>query len=249
MSWQLAGAEPLAPAAREALPGPRDARSRPRAPAWRRAPARLPAAARALLAEAPLRAARRRCGCAAARAAGRLLWLHGGAYCLGSPRTHAADGRARWRGGPDWRARCPTTGSRPSTPSRPPSRTRWRPGRRCAPRARPPGRIALGGDSAGGGLAFALAAPPARRRRAAAGLRRRLQPLGRPDPVGREPHAASPGATPSCPPRASPRSATCTSPAPIRATRAPRRISAASPARRRCSSRRAAPRSCATTRG
>ena len=98
----------------------------------------------------------------------------------------------------------------------------------------PAARIALGGDSAGGGLAFALlhllleagAPPPA--------CVDRLQPLDRPDARGREPARGSPGATPSFPLTGWRRSATSTSPAPTRATRVPRRISGASPARRRC---------------
>jgi epsilon-lactone hydrolase len=51
-----------------------------------------------------------------------LLWIHGGAYIIGAPETHAAMARrSRSRSAP---ARCcPTTGSRRSIPSRRRSRT------------------------------------------------------------------------------------------------------------------------------
>ena len=44
-----------------------------------------------------------------------ILWLHGGAYCLGSGRTHARDGRGAGAAGRRARRRCRTTGWRPST--------------------------------------------------------------------------------------------------------------------------------------
>ena len=81
-----------------------------------------------------------------------------------------------------------------------------------------------------------LRAPARADRGRAAAARRgdRLQPLGRPHPVRREPAHARLARRAAAGRRASPRSATSTSPAPTRATRAPRRASAASWARRRC---------------
>ena len=160
------------------------------------------------------------------------------------PRRH---GRRRWRGGRGRARCCPTTASRPSTSSPPPSRTPSPPGRRSAPRAWPPGRIALGGDSAGGGLAFALlhlllaaGAPPpacvvafspwADLTLAGASLRR----LAWRD-------AFLPGAAPRRDPRPVPRRRRPARPARLAA---PRPLRAA---RRPCSSRPAAPRSCSTT--
>ena len=162
-----------------------------------------------------------------------LLWLHGGAYCLGSPRTHAGMAAAlALRAGaglalPDYRL----------APEHPlPGRGRGR--------ARRLGRAARRGPRSGapgarrrqrrGRARLRAPAHADRGRAAAAGRGDRLQPLGRPDPVRREPAQRSPGATCCCRRRASPRSATSTSPAPTRATRAPRRASAASWARRRC---------------
>ena len=78
------------------------------------------------------------------------------------------------------------------------------------------------------------AAPAARGRRRAARLRRRVQPLDRPHALGREPRGASRGATPCCRRSGWRRCATRISPAPTRATRAPRRTSGGSRARRRC---------------
>ena len=87
--------------------------------------------------------------------AGILLWLHGGAYCLGSPRTHVALVAALARRAgigavlPGYR-RAP---EHPFPAAVEDSRAAW-----AALRAEgwPAARIALGGDSAGGGLVFAL---------------------------------------------------------------------------------------------
>ena len=84
-----------------------------------------------------------------------LLWLHGGAYCLGSPWTHAplAAALARRAGIgavlPHYR-RAP---EHPFPAAVEDARAAW-----AALRAEgwPASRIAVGGDSAGGGLVFAL---------------------------------------------------------------------------------------------
>jgi acetyl esterase/lipase len=87
--------------------------------------------------------------------AGVLLWLHGGAYCLGSPRTHAdmAGALARRAGTgallPDYRL-APEEVFPAAVED---ARAAWE---ALVAGGVPPGRIALGGDSAGGGLAFAL---------------------------------------------------------------------------------------------
>ncbi len=84
-----------------------------------------------------------------------ILWLHGGAYCLGSPRTHAAMVAAlAARAGasaaaPDYRLapehRFPAAVED--------ARAAWE---GLAAEGVSPRRVVLGGDSAGGGLAFAL---------------------------------------------------------------------------------------------
>jgi acetyl esterase/lipase len=84
-----------------------------------------------------------------------LLWFHGGAYCLGSPRSHAAMLAALARRAgigallPDYRLapehRFPAAVED--------ARAVWR---ALVADGRPAHRIALGGDSAGGGLALAL---------------------------------------------------------------------------------------------
>jgi acetyl esterase/lipase len=100
--------------------------------------------------------------------AGVLLWLHGGAYCLGSPRTHGAmvAALARMAGTgallPDYRL-APECAFPAAVED---AFAAWE---ALLAQGWPPARIALGGDSAGGGLAFALlhllleagAAPPA----------------------------------------------------------------------------------------
>ena len=86
-----------------------------------------------------------------------LLWLHGGAYCLGSHRTHAPLVAAL-------AARAGVGAALPRLPAGARARlsggARRRPRRlgRARRRGLGAGRIALGGDSAGGGLAFALLA-------------------------------------------------------------------------------------------
>ena len=121
---------------------------------------------------------------------GLLLWLHGGAYCLGSHRTHAPLVAAlALRAGvgaalPDYRL-APEHAFPAAFED---ARAAWD---ALVAEGWPPRRIALGGDSAGGGLAFALLAGPARRGRRPGGARR-LQPVDRPDALGREPPAARP---------------------------------------------------------
>lgn len=86
-----------------------------------------------------------------------LLWLHGGAYCIGSPRTHAALAAALAR-------RVGAAAALPAYRLAPEHvfpaavedvRAAWD---ALVAEGVAPGRIALGGDSAGGGLAFALLA-------------------------------------------------------------------------------------------
>ncbi|HET9070015.1 MAG TPA: alpha/beta hydrolase, partial [Amaricoccus sp.] len=87
--------------------------------------------------------------------AGVLLWLHGGAYCLGSPRTHAgmvaALARRAGTGAvlPDYRL----APEAPFPAAVEDALAAWE---ALRTEGWPAGRIALGGDSAGGGLAFAL---------------------------------------------------------------------------------------------
>lgn len=96
-----------------------------------------------------------------------ILWLHGGGYCLGSPRTHGAmvAALARRAGAaaviPDYRL----APEHPFPAALQDALAAWR---GLVAEGSAPRRIALGGDSAGGGLAFALlhlllaegAAPP-----------------------------------------------------------------------------------------
>ena len=84
-----------------------------------------------------------------------LLWFHGGAYCLGSPRTHApmAATLARRIGAdallPDYR-RAP---EHPFPAAAEDALTAWR---GLLATGQDPSRVAIGGDSAGGGLALGL---------------------------------------------------------------------------------------------
>lgn len=84
-----------------------------------------------------------------------LLWLHGGAYCIGSPRTHAAMA-ATLAARIGARAILPDYRLAPEHPfpaGLDDAAAAWA---ALLAEGVPPGRIALGGDSAGGGLAFAL---------------------------------------------------------------------------------------------
>jgi acetyl esterase/lipase len=86
---------------------------------------------------------------------GLLLWFHGGAYCLGSPRTHVAMAAALARRAglavllPDYRL----APEHPFPAAVDDALAVWR---ALVAAGRSPGRITLGGDSAGGGLALAL---------------------------------------------------------------------------------------------
>ena len=86
-----------------------------------------------------------------------LLWLHGGAFCLGSPRTHLAMvGDLARRAG--MRAALPAYRLAPEHPfpaGLDDCLTAWL---ALLAEGEGPERIALGGDSAGAGLAFALLA-------------------------------------------------------------------------------------------
>jgi monoterpene epsilon-lactone hydrolase len=88
-------------------------------------------------------------------AAPLLLWFHGGAYCLGSAQSHAAVTAALARrigaGGclPDYRL----APEHPFPAAVEDARLAWR---ALLAEGHEPGDIVLGGDSAGGGLAFAL---------------------------------------------------------------------------------------------
>ncbi|MFO1142662.1 MAG: alpha/beta hydrolase [Amaricoccus sp.] len=84
-----------------------------------------------------------------------ILWLHGGAFVAGSPRTHlrlvAELARRAGVGAvlPDYRL----APEHPFPAAVEDARAAWE---GLLAEGMPPGRIALGGDSAGGGLAFAL---------------------------------------------------------------------------------------------
>lgn len=103
-----------------------------------------------------------------APAASVVLYLHGGAYCLGSPRTHRSltSRLARLSGAdvvvPDYRLA--PEHPYPAALDDALSTYRW-----LLSRGYDPGRISLAGDSAGGGLALALAL--------------RLRELGLPQPA------------------------------------------------------------------
>jgi acetyl esterase/lipase len=92
---------------------------------------------------------------AAAHGAPLLLWFHGGAYCLGSPRTHAALAAtlARRIGAdallPDYRL----APEHPFPAAAEDALTAWR---ALLAMGQDPARVAIGGDSAGGGLALGL---------------------------------------------------------------------------------------------
>jgi acetyl esterase/lipase len=92
---------------------------------------------------------------AAAPAAPVILWLHGGAYCIGSPRTHAAM-VAALAGRLGAGAVLPDDRLAPEHPfpAAPEDALAVYAGLLAEGTA--PGRIAVGGDSAGGGLVFAL---------------------------------------------------------------------------------------------
>ncbi len=92
---------------------------------------------------------------AAADGAGVILWLHGGAYCLGSPRTHLAMVSAlALRAGAA--AILPAYRLAPEHPfpaAVEDTRAAWD---ALVAEGVPPARIVVGGDSAGGGLALGL---------------------------------------------------------------------------------------------
>ena len=166
-----------------------------------------------------------------------LLWLHGGAYCLGSCRTHRAAGCGAGAARRGSVRRCRTTGWRPSTRSRP---RRGRPRRLGCARRR---GLGAGPDRARRRQrrrrARLRAAGGAARRGRRAGGAGRLQPVDRPDPVRPQPPADGAQAMRCCRPSACPRCGTSTWPGPTRPIRGPRRTAPTSPARRRCWCRRA----------
>lgn len=154
MSWQLAAldawlrfTEKPYLARASSLP---EARAR-----MERQSAMLPMPPGAKLVDAPLGAVPARRIEAEGEGAGVLLWLHGGAYCLGSPETHGAMvGALARRAGltavlPDYRL----APEHVFPAAAEDARAAWD---ALLAEGVPPGRVALGGDSAGGGLAFAL---------------------------------------------------------------------------------------------
>ena len=191
----------------------------------------------------------RRCGWPGRRGRGVLLWLHGGAYCLGSPRTHAslvAGLAAPRRAGGGAAALPPRARARLSRGGR--GRPRGL-GRRFAPKAGRPARSRSAATAPAAGSpsrCCTCCSPRACRRRPACC---RLQPLGRPDARGREPRRAR--APRRAPARASARR--CPRPLPRRRRSArPARLALARPFRRRAAGDdpgEPAPRSCSTTPG
>ena len=93
---------------------------------------------------------------------GVLLYLHGGAFVLGSPRTHRALA-ARLAGAAGLRALLPHYRRAPEHPFPAALTDAMAVYEALLGRGYPAGRIALAGDSAGGGLALSLAAEIGRR--------------------------------------------------------------------------------------
>lgn len=97
-----------------------------------------------------------------ARAPGVLLYVHGGAFALGSPRTHRALA-ARLAGAAGMRALLPHYRRAPEHPFPAALEDALAVYEALLARGYPAGRMALAGDSAGGGLALSLAAEIGRR--------------------------------------------------------------------------------------